>query len=507
MRSDRAITGTMVADLVRCEQVVGHDFGTDPSVADQVGDFVRLLWAEGCHHECEVLTSIDGLVDLRQVPIDERAAATVRAMAGPADWIAGARLELGDRVGMPDLMRRVDGVWYAGDVKGGATRVPGGLYYRREYAAQVAFYGSLLADLDIGSGDRAFVIDAAGDLDWYDLSQPIGRGAPAVREWVAGLTAHARAIRDGEAATRPALVAACGICRWRTACAAVIEAADDLTRIPGLGRALRDVIEPLAPTVAALSDIDLASVPHRGGASPLPGLGAERLAKFQARAAALTEPGSVPYATCDLALARAGDERHLDIETDPTAGGFAYLHGVYWIRDGQAPRYLSFFAEHPGEERDAFAAAIDFLSENGDALITTYSAFEKTTYRMLQRRYPEVVGAERIEALFDRPRTIDLYFDAVLPHTVWPLTSYGLKKIARHLGFDWRDHDAGGAASIAWFAEYCATRDPAIRRRIERYNEDDCRANAVVLEGLIGLPVRPGRRSQAVSRRRPARPD
>jgi len=82
----------------------------------------------------------------------------------------------------------------------------------------------------------------------------------------------------------------------------------------------------------------------------------------------------------------------------------------------------------------------------------------------------------RWKLCFSSPRTVDLLGDVVMPNTEWPTRSVGNKALAKHRGFRWRDADASGAASIAWFHEWQRTRDPAVRRRILEYNEDDCRA-------------------------------
>lgn len=41
--------------------------------------------------------------------------------------------------------------------------------------------------------------------------------------------------------------------------------------------------------------------------------------------------------------------------------------------------------------------------------------------------------------------------------------------------------------SIQWFNEYCRERDPEKLQRILDYNEDDCRAMAVVKDYLMEL--------------------
>jgi hypothetical protein len=48
----------------------------------------------------------------------------------------------------------------------------------------------------------------------------------------------------------------------------------------------------------------------------------------------------------------------------------------------------------------------------------------------------------------------------------------------------WRDTHPSGAASIEWFDRWC---NPEIRQRILDYNEDDCRATRVLLDGIRSL--------------------
>jgi uncharacterized protein len=108
-------------------------------------------------------------------------------------------------------------------------------------------------------------------------------------------------------------------------------------------------------------------------------------------------------------------------------------------------------------------------------------------YRKLCERHSGVSTAENIEALFTPPRSIDLYFDVVMRATEWPTHDHSIKTLAKYLGFEWRDSDPSGAASIEWYQRWLETGDPAIRQRILDYNEDDCRATAVLLDGIRGL--------------------
>ncbi len=106
-----------------------------------------------------------------------------------------------------------------------------------------------------------------------------------------------------------------------------------------------------------------------------------------------------------------------------------------------------------------------------------------------ERHYPDVCSAETIEALFDPTRAIDLYGDVVTRATEWPTNDQSIKTLAKHLGFSWRDANPSGAASIEWFDQWVRTRDPAVKARILSYNEDDCRATRVLLDGVRALAL------------------
>jgi predicted RecB family nuclease len=71
--------------------------------------------------------------------------------------------------------------------------------------------------------------------------------------------------------------------------------------------------------------------------------------------------------------------------------------------------------------------------------------------------------------------------------TEWPTRDNSIKTLAKYLGFAWRDLRPSGAASVEWYDRWTRTGDPAIKRRILDYNEDDCRATRVLLNGIRGL--------------------
>lgn len=85
---------------------------------------------------------------------------------------------------------------------------------------------------------------------------------------------------------------------------------------------------------------------------------------------------------------------------------------------------------------------------------------------------------------------IDLYFDVVKKATEWPLYDQSIKTLAQYLGFHWRDSDPSGVASIEWYNRWLESGDPAIKQRILDYNQDDCLATGIVVDGIRTLPVK-----------------
>ena len=156
----------------------------------------------------------------------------------------------------------------------------------------------------------------------------------------------------------------------------------------------------------------------------------------------LSQPVPKPYLRAPIILRVAPVELFLDVEFDPLRG-ICYLHGIVERREGrnETEKFVYFLAEEvsPEAERDAFAAAYAYLAAQADAAIYFYSKYERTVYRQLQAKYPDVCDADAIEQLFDPPRAVDLYGDVVVQATEWPTRDHSIKTLAKYLGFTWRD--------------------------------------------------------------------
>lgn len=121
------------------------------------------------------------------------------------------------------------------------------------------------------------------------------------------------------------------------------------------------------------------------------------------------------------------------------------------------------------------AEAIDHFRQYRDTHWFHYSAYERTAYRGLQRRHPEVCGEDEIDIVFAPERCTDIY--AII----------AIKSIAKACGFGWENVDPGGANSIEWYDRFVETGDNKLRNRIVAYNRDDVIASHIVRDALAEL--------------------
>jgi len=120
MESD-LITATMLYNFVRCPHRVTMDRFGNPAERDKISPFMELLWERGHAFEMEVIEGLKiPFINLRVVPERERESLTLQAMAAGEDLIYGGRIRAGDLLGEPDLLRRKDTGYIAGDIKSGA---------------------------------------------------------------------------------------------------------------------------------------------------------------------------------------------------------------------------------------------------------------------------------------------------------------------------------------------------------------------------------------------------
>lgn len=493
------ITASQLYSYLTCPHRVAMDAMGDPASRDPVSPFVQMLWERGTVHEHQVMAGLSQpFLDLSTLKGDEKEAATREAIARNEPLIYGGRLSVHELLGEPDLLRREQGGYAAIDIKSGAgregadTESDGKL--RREYGVQLALYTDILTRMGLAAGRHGYIWDVRRAETRYDLDAPLGARSPGLWEIYLKTRAALQSTLAAPGESRAALCSSCKLCVWRSSCFRALKKSGDLTLLPELGRSRRDALAVEFPALADLADA-VANHHIHGGKTDFPGIGPGMLVKFQRRAALQIDPAATPYLTKAVKWPRNPVQLFFDIETDPMRD-LCYLHG-FVIRepraDGQpAERFEGIFAEDvsPQAERAAFAASMAVFRRYRQALVVHYSRYERTEYRKLAAKYPDVATTEEIELLFAPPRALDLYTDVVRSGSEWPTHDFSIKSLAKYCGFSWRDTDPSGAASIEWFDQWVRHRDPGLRQRLLDYNEDDCRAMRVVWDCMQQLPVR-----------------
>ena len=487
----------MLYDLVQCPTRVVMDLFGDADERDPVSRFVQLLWEKGTAFEAEV---IEGLkieyTDLSVVPLQEREAQTEEAIARGDELIYQGRIRAGGLLGQPDLLRREGDRYVAGDIKSGSGKEGGSDLEdgkpKKHYAVQLALYTDILEQKGIASGRSPFVWDIHRREITYHLDAPLGPRTPQ-SGWdlyQQELELARRIIAQTEE-PRPAIGSPCKLCHWRTACGKQAERLDDLSLVPELGRARRDSMIERLPTVAGLAEADLREFAD-GKGTVFFRIGPSTLREFQESARLLQDPARGPYLKRPVVFPDTDIELFFDIETDPFRD-ICYLHGFIERcgRDDATEKYVAFLSSAPTgeEERDAFARALEYVASKRPHTLYFYSNYEQTWWRKLQKRYPDVAGADDVKAVFCEDGAVDLYTEVVKKKTVWPTNDHSIKTLAKYLGFEWRDTDPSGAESIEWYHRWVEGGDELVKQRILEYNEDDCRATRVLLDALRSMQV------------------
>ena len=479
MALNQHITAQDLYNYTKCLHKVYLDANGDPAEKGEVSQFAKLLWEMGLQTERNYLGGLSGgdqaVTDLSGLTPEAAWSRTVESMRRGDGLIYQGCLIHGRYRGRPDLLVRRDdapsswgGYYYEPiDIKAGRgweEREGAKPVFKAHYAFQMMFYRDLLLAHQGYAPTELRIINVDQDMEAFEPAE-FEEAFRAARAAVERLVA-------GEDQSEPALGSHCAQCEWFKRCDAWVEKTADPTGLFFIGASAKFALKRAGlMTVGDLARMEIAV--HLRGARKVAGMGKRSLERARERAqvklqgAPRIRPG---YVFPDAAL-----EVYFDIEDDPTRA-VTYLFGLLEVERGATPRFRYVLAERPEEEERAVREFWDYLARQ-HAVYYVYSHKERTTLRRLMEKY----GLD--EAVFERYRTAeyDLYQRLVVDHSDWPTFSYGIKHIAKQIGFAWRDPDPSGVNSIVWYNDFLA--DPSRREvmtRILHYNEDDCRAMVAV---------------------------
>lgn len=478
--SQYKINASSFYNLSKCHRRIYLDLYGNPDEKGEHSDFMQLLWEKGVRIEREIIEKISKgkeMIAVEGVAGKDTFEKTLNLMKSRVSLIYQGVLIADDRIGRPDLLERVEGASTFGnyyyvpcDIKSGrATEDKDSLDIKTHYANQVIFYTELLEKIqglkppigkiiDIGGVETSFSI-AEYDTDYQENKTILSSIVYEKNE------------------PEPLIGGTCKDCVWAASCLKIANTRQDPTLLFKLGKQKYDLRERGINNIQDLSRIDIHELltPQK----KIKGVAEKKLTQWKRRANVWIT--NKPIVHTKPQLKEAKREIYYDIEDDPSID-HVYLHGFIAIENGKKGGYRSILAtERKDEEKAAkeLWAYIGSLSEND--VIYHYGSYEKTKANRLKEKYnlPDAMLEK-----FDRLR-VDLY-RIVESSSDWPVSSYGIKPIAKYLGFKWTSEDASGANSIAWYNDY--QKDPEHNKKlldkILTYNQEDCEAMIVVKKWL-----------------------
>lgn len=471
-------------DYERCKHRVFLDVHGDPHRKGPDSVFLSLLWERGIQHEAQVISRLSlqrEMVTVEARGEKEAVSETLQFMRCGAHLIYQGVLRTEAGIGRPDLLEKTPGASAWGDFhyvpidikSGGAFENPQTRErVKKDYAHQVIFYLDLLEEIQGYRPPVGKVINIEGEEIIFPAAAYDESYFPARRD--------IERIVSAEESYEPVLGGKCKLCPWREHCASWVVEHDDLSQIYWLGEGKYEFYRRGIRTVEDMRRINVAEFMR--AENRIPRLGEKTLSTYRRRARVLKEGKPVihrPVSLPDRPL-----EIFFDIEDDPTQE-VVYLYGILERPRGEPSRFRYFLAERPEDQEEVFAAFAEYLSDLDDFVIYHYSPHEPTVLRKLAQASG---NHDRFLEKFRRS-AFDI-FRVIEKNTDWPLYSYGLKDIAKFLGFHWSAEDASGANSIAWYAEYMKNpRDNrSVMERIVQYNREDCESLALVRDWL-SLPA------------------
>ncbi len=189
---------------------------------------------------------------------------------------------------------------------------------------------------------------------------------------------------------------------------------------------------------------------------------------------------------------RPAVEIFLDLEgtgelfQDDSAWNCIYLIGLIPRSKAGTGSYKPFLAKTPADEKAILVEFLGYLGGQGDAYcLYHWFGYEKTELKSACER--NGLQAEYDSLILPQLRDLSVFAQAAY---VLPTPGWSIKVVAPYFGFEWSQDasevDAMKSAMI-WYKQASNGENVAGLDKVIRYNEDDCRAMIVVLDGFEKL--------------------
>jgi len=323
----RRITGTHVYSYVKCRHLAALDLHLSRAERRPPHPWEEFAAQRGRDFEARYVQQLPVVAPVYpERDFEAGAAATGELLRQGVPWIWQAVLLDGDRLGLPDLLRRIPGDSEVGAHHYEVIDVKTSGRSRGDQILQVVFYSELLAAVQRRRPEHGALVLKDGREERFAIADY----QDAANEVLADL----RRLRDDLAGSRPFLQPGCSGCHHDRRCMEQMEAAADLSLVQGMSHGARAILEALGcRTVADLATFHAEGARARGNLDPA-------LVRRLRRAA-----------QAHLLRAPLIEERPRAERLDPGAI-------VHALTDPFADRVLAFGVLHPAREDGAFSFAI-----------------------------------------------------------------------------------------------------------------------------------------------------
>lgn len=448
----RQVTAETFFQYATCPSWVWYEAHGKPSEKKEISKMMKMIMEEGVKHEKKVIADYD-FTHVREVDQDEAFQHTVELMRAGKNIYQGTLMH-GRWVGRPDLLLKCEGKSKFGDFLYVPYDIKSSREIKNVQKFQLTFYTLLLEKIQGVRPTTGHIINIDKQVLEFDIDD-------FLEEFHLTLTAIEK-ILAGEKPP-PFLAGDCKKSPWRAKCEEEAVACNDISLVYRLKRReWEKLLNAGVKTITLMADMDLDEIIDR-----VPDIRPSRLETIRTQARALTQKTPIILETAEFP--EADEEIYFDIEGDPLLG-IEYLYGCLIVKKGKA-EYRKFLASNPKDEGKVWKEFVTFIGKRKKSVVYHYGTYERTVIQRMCARFPETAkaGGALLDQMTDLLRITSR-------GVAFPVHFYGLKDIAKYLGFTWRHPESSGANSIAWYQDWLTTKDRKILQRIVDYNEDDVRA-------------------------------
>jgi predicted RecB family nuclease len=232
----RRLTGTHVYSYVKCPRLAALDLHLPRSERRPPHEWEEFAAQRGRDFEADYVKDL-GVVRPVHAERDFEAgfAATLELLRSGAPLVHQAVLAVGDRLGLPDLLRKLPGSSALGEHHYEVLDVKTSGRTRGDQILQVTFYSQLLAAVQQRAPEHGAIVLKDGREERFVIADYVA----AVDE----VQAELRRLRDDPGAARPFLHAACSGCYHDERCLAELQRSQDLSLVQGMSHGAKAILE------------------------------------------------------------------------------------------------------------------------------------------------------------------------------------------------------------------------------------------------------------------------